>query len=118
MGTMYYGASGFPVHIKDRALAHLQVVVTTKLRRGESFTVSWSHHDDEPPGRSSIWLHPAVPLRFVFEDFEVPELSRQYLAGLANSANSSGDIHLAKGEMGRCLCASRPRESELHLSRT
>jgi hypothetical protein len=91
---MYYGDSGTPIHIEDRTLAHLKVVIATKLRRDESFTLSWRHPDDQPRGRSTVWLHPSIPLRFVFEEPEAPELSRTWLEELANSANSSGGILL------------------------
>lgn len=94
MGTIYYGGSATPIHIEDRALAHLKVVIATKLRRDESFTVSWRHPDDEPGGRSTIWLHPSIPLRFVFDDPEPTDLSREWIEELANSANSSGGILL------------------------
>ncbi len=94
MGTIYYGGSDTPIHIEDRALAHLKVVVATKLRRDETFTLSWTHPDDQPRGRSTIWLHPAIPLRFVFDDPEPTELSREWIEELANSANSSGGITL------------------------
>ena len=83
-----------PIHIEDRALAHLKVVIATKLRRDESFTVSWRHPDDQPRGRSTIWLHPSIPLRFVFDDPEPAELSREWIEELANSANSTGGIML------------------------
>ena len=94
MGTIYYGGSATPIHIDDRALAHLKVVIATKLRRNESFTVSWRHPDDQPRGRSTLWLHPSIPLRFVFDDPEPTELSREWIEELANSANSSGGILL------------------------
>ncbi len=94
MGTLYYGGSATPIHIDDRALAHLKVVLATKLRRGESFTLSWRHPDDEPRGRSTIWLHPSIPIRFVFDDPEPTELSRDWIEDLAQSANSSGGITL------------------------
>jgi hypothetical protein len=94
MGTIYYGGASTPVHIEDRALAHLKVVIATKLRRGESFTLSWTHPDDQPRGRSTLWLHPSIPLRFVFEDPEPAVLSREWIEELANSANSSGGIML------------------------
>ena len=94
MGTIYYGGSATPIHIEDRALAHLKVVIATKLRRNEAFTVSWQHPDDQPRGRSTLWLHPSIPLRFVFDDPEPPELSRQWIEELASSANSSGGITL------------------------
>ena len=94
MGTIFYGGSATPIHIEDRALAHLKVVIATKLRRNESFTLSWRHPDDQNPGRSTIWLHPSIPLRFVFDDPEPAELSRDWIADLANSASSSGGITL------------------------
>lgn len=94
VGTIYYGGSATPIHIEDRALAHLKVVIATKLRRNESFTVSWRHPDDQPRGRSTLWLHPSIPLRFVFDDPEPAELSREWIEELANSANSSGGIML------------------------
>lgn len=94
MGTMYYGGPGTAIHIEDRALAHLKVVIATKLRRGESFTLSWQHPADEPRGRSTVWLHPSIPLHFVFDEPEPPELSREWIHDLANSANTSGGITL------------------------
>ena len=94
MGTIYYGGSATPIHIEDRALAHLKVVIATKLRRNESFTVSWQHPDDQPRGRSTLWLHPSIPLRFVFDDPEPADLSREWIEELASSANSSGGIML------------------------
>ncbi|WP_434970123.1 hypothetical protein [Microbacterium sp. bgisy207] len=94
MGTVYYGGSATPIYIDDLALAHLKVVIATKLRRGESFTVSWQHPDDQEPGRTTLWLHPSIPLRFVFDEPEPPPLSREWIEDLANSANSSGGILL------------------------
>lgn len=93
MGSLYYGASE-PIHIDDRALAHLKVVVATKLRRNESFTLTWKHPEGDPEGRSTVWLHPSIPLRFVFDESETPELSRRWIEDLAHSANSSGGITL------------------------
>jgi hypothetical protein len=94
VGTIFYGGSATPIHIEDRALAHLKVVIATKLRRSESFTVSWRHPEGQPTGRSTIWLHPSIPLRFVFHDPEPVELNRQWIEELAHSANSSGGIML------------------------
>lgn len=94
MGSLYYGNSDDPIQIEDRALAHLKVVIATKLRRNESFTLSWRHPDSDSPGRSTIWLHPSIPLRFDFQEAETPALSRQWIEDLALSANSSGGVTL------------------------
>lgn len=94
MGSLYYGDSAEPINIDDRALAHLKIVVATKLRRNESFTLSWRHPDPDAEGRSTIWLHPSIPLRFVFDSTDAPEISRQWVEDLANSANSTGGVTL------------------------
>jgi len=104
VGTIYYGGSASPIHIEDRALAHLKVVITTKLRRGESLMVTWPHPEDQSQGVSAIWLNPAVPLRFEFGNPDQPELSREYLVALANSANAAGGIRLRAEDMDSCSC--------------
>jgi hypothetical protein len=94
VGALYYGDAQDPIQVEDRALAHLKVVIATKLRRNESFTLSWKHPEGDAPGRSTLWLHPSIPLRFVFQEPETPELSRKWIEDLALSANSSGGITL------------------------
>jgi hypothetical protein len=96
VGTLYYGDAATPIEIDDRALAHVKVVIATKLRRGESFTLSWTHGPDQEVGRSTVWLHPSIPLRFVFDEPEPALLSRTWIEALANSANSSGGLLLVE----------------------
>ena len=93
MGTIQYG-NGDEIHIEDRALAHLKVVIATKLRRNESFTLSWRHPESDRTGRSTIWLHPSIPLRFTFEAPEAPQLNPQWIQDLMHSASSTGGISL------------------------
>ncbi|UWF78720.1 MULTISPECIES: DUF7882 family protein [Microbacterium] len=94
MGRIIYDGSEYPIEIDDRTLAHLKVVIATKLRRNEAFTFSWVHPDSDNGGRSTIWLHPSIPLRFVFEDPKPPALNREWIERLMHSANSSGGITL------------------------
>ncbi|MBM7503198.1 hypothetical protein ACFPER_06930 [Agromyces aurantiacus] len=111
MGTLYYGDSGTPVEIDDRALAHLKIAITTKLRRGESFMFSWRHGAGEPRGRSSLWLHPAIPLRFVFQEEVAPELSREWIEELMRSANSGGGIVIDLHELEAQRPGPKPVEA-------
>lgn len=94
MATLFYGASDVPIHIEDRALAHLKIVIATKLRRQESFTLSWRHPEGESGGRSTIWIHPSIPLRFTFEETEQPQLNTRWIEELMQSVNSTGGILL------------------------
>lgn len=107
MGTIFYGGTASPIHVDDRVLAHLKVVITTKLRRGESLTLSWPNPDGQVAGVSTIWLNPAVPLMFVFAGPDHPELDKRYLVELANSANSTGGIHLCAENLAQSSCPSR-----------
>jgi hypothetical protein len=93
MGSLYYGDDQRPIEIADRLLAHVKVVVATKLRRNESFTLSWRHPDGES-GRSTIWVQPSIPLRFVFDTADAESLDPALLTSLANSANSSGGMSI------------------------
>ncbi|MEU1973083.1 hypothetical protein ABZ477_15615 [Microbacterium sp. NPDC019599] len=92
MGYLYYGAETHPTEVPDRILAHLRVVATTKLRRGESFTLTWRHPDGGPEGRTSIWVQPAIPLKFVFDSADPEQLDTHYLQALAEAANTSSGI--------------------------
>jgi len=88
----FYGSAEHPIEIDDVTLAHLKVVIATKLRRNESFTLSWAHDDDQPRGRSTLWLHPSIQLRFEFNEPNPPELEPARIQAYANSANTSGGI--------------------------
>lgn len=99
MGILHYGTDAAPITIDDRALAHLKAVIVSKLRRQESFTVSWQHPEADGPGRSTLWLHPSIPVRFQFEDAVAPELNREWLEELAQSANALGGITLVSEQV-------------------
>lgn len=92
MGFLHYGSTTAPIEIPDRLLAHIKVVTATKLRRNESFTLSWRHSDDEPGARTTLWMQPAIPLRFVFASPEPEMLDPQVLKQMADSANSSAGL--------------------------
>ncbi|MFG6279474.1 hypothetical protein [Microbacterium sp. S16(2024)] len=108
MGSLYYGTSADPIRIPDRLLSHLKVVTATKLRRSESFTLSWTHVDGSP-GRSTLWLQPAIPLRFVFDSAEPEQLNAQILKDMADMANSSAGLVVAlDAEIPSADPAARP----------
>lgn len=92
VGTLLYGSPGIEVDFDDRALMHLQVVITAKLRRHESFLFSWSNSSPSVNGRSSVWLHPAIPLFYRFSGSRVPSLNREWIDLLLKSANSSAGL--------------------------
>ena len=92
MGKLFSGSTDQPIEMPDRVLAHVKVVVATKLRRGESFTLSWRHDAGTPRGRSTIWIQPSIPLRFVFSSSEPELLDPEHLKSLANDASSTAGL--------------------------
>ncbi|WP_349361117.1 ATP-dependent DNA ligase [Cryobacterium sp. PH29-G1] len=87
MGSLTYDR--VVVEIDDRTLAHLQLVIVQKLRRGESFLLSWQDSRAVGSGRSSIWLHPSIPLYFKYSGGHAATLNRQWIEDLSRSANSA-----------------------------
>ena len=96
MGTLFYADQA--IDIDDRTLAHLKVAVVTKLRRGESFTLSWANGDERPSGRTTIWMQPSIPLRFEFLEPTPPPLRRDWIESILRSANTTGGVQLTHEE--------------------
>ena len=96
MGTLYYGDARVAIPIEDRALSHLRFVILAKFRRGESFGFSWATPPEETDGRSTVWLHPSIPLQFDFDDSRAPELNRLWLEALTQQAASNVGLVLSE----------------------
>ncbi len=98
MGVLYYGADGSELEFDDRLLAHLKVVIVGKLRRRESFTLSWELEHAQGSGRETIWLDPSIALRFRFFGGRPPQLNRAWIDALTRTANK-GDMRLVPEPM-------------------
>ena len=92
MGTLLYGNSVITISFEDRALMHLQIVISAKLRRRESFVFSWVDTADADTGRNAIWLDPASTLHYRYRAAAVPPINRQWIDALMLSANSAGGL--------------------------
>jgi hypothetical protein len=94
MGSLYYGNVDSPIVMPDRILAHLAAIATTKLRRSESFVVSWKGTAGEGEGRTTLWFQPAIPLRFVYDQSAAIALNPATLREMADQATSNGGLVL------------------------
>lgn len=98
MGYLLYGRPAEEIEMDDRILAHAKIVILTKLRRGQGFAFSFEHDtgsvDASDEGRSTIWLHPAIPLHFKFDESHQPEINRRWLEQLMVAANSGDGLRL------------------------
>ncbi|MEF2978025.1 DUF7882 family protein [Subtercola sp. YIM 133946] len=92
MGVLMYGSPSIEVSFDDRALTHLQIVITAKLRRRESFVFSWADSAEVGSGRSSIWIDPSSTLFYRFYGSRVPAINREWIDVLMDSANSGSGL--------------------------
>jgi hypothetical protein len=93
MGRFNYNAAS-RVDIEDRALAHMQIVVGSKLRRGECFFFTWRDDASVGDGRRSVWIHPAADLEFKFYGSRAPSINRAWVDVLARAANSPTGLYI------------------------
>ena len=103
MGTMTHG--NVSVEFEDRMLSHLQIVIVQRFRRGEPMVMSWLDSLAVGDGRSSIWMTPTLPVYFKFAGSRVPEIDRDWLQQLSDSAGSSTGLIVTSptGDLVRAL---------------
>ena len=92
MGKFIYNSSQREIEIDDRTLAHLRVAILNKLRRSESFSMTWEHGVENGSGRTTLWLHESIPLQFVFSGNRHPKLNRLWIEQMLLSANSTAGL--------------------------
>ncbi|PPF32758.1 ATP-dependent DNA ligase [Rathayibacter sp. AY1A2] len=91
MGKLHYDGS-VEIDVEDRVLAHLQIVLTAKLRRGESCLLTWRDENGMSDGRSAIGLHPSHTLRYSYAGGRMPRIKPAWISALTDLANSAGGL--------------------------
>jgi hypothetical protein len=51
--------------------------------------MSWRIPEEQGGGRKAIWLDASIPVRFTFDSEVQPAISKEWLARLADTANST-----------------------------
>jgi hypothetical protein len=94
MGTLEYNSSRPAIDIEDTTLAHVKIVIGTKLRRNESFMMTWLPKPEVQSGRLTIWVHPSIPLVFEFDEANAPSIEAGRVARMMEQLNSRGELVL------------------------
>jgi len=93
MGKFIY-EGGPKVEIEDRALTHIQLVMTAKLRRGEPFPFSWREDSSVGGGRTTVWIHSGSSIVFKYFGSRSPSVNRAWVEALAYTANTPTGMYL------------------------
>ncbi|WP_200329591.1 hypothetical protein [Leucobacter sp. L43] len=100
MGNLIHGGRHY--EFEDRLLAHLQFVIGQKLKKKESFFLSWQKSHDQGDGRMSVWLSPFAALAFHFSGSREPEMSKAWVRALNALAHTPrGLIAISEDEAER-----------------
>ena len=92
MGTLQYDGESY--EIDDRSLFHLQIAISTKLRRGENFFLTWAMPVERGSGRHTIWIDNGVPLHFYYTGSRQIGLNREWVEALVASAAHGAGMFL------------------------
>ncbi|MBG6239426.1 hypothetical protein IWX78_002413 [Mycetocola sp. CAN_C7] len=92
MGTLTYD-SKLTAQLDDRILAHLQIVMLAKLRRGEPFAFTWNENANGL-GRTTVWIHNAISLTFQYYGGKAPLINQRWIQVLVRSSNSVGGLEI------------------------
>lgn len=92
MGKFIYDST-IKVDFDDRLLAHLQIVIAAKVRRGEGFHFTWKDQASIGNGRTMVWMHPSVSLVYKFYGSRHPQVNRTWIEALMYTANSPTGLY-------------------------
>jgi hypothetical protein len=92
MGTLRYGSDH--LELDDRTLAHLQVVVVSKLRKGEAFLLSWNAQPEQGSGRYALWVETGIPIVFRYDGSRPIRINRAWLDSMMERSYTLAGLDL------------------------
>lgn len=105
MGYLLYDSHEY--EFEDRTLAHVKIAVTNKLRKQESFLLSWTMTPECGSGRISLWMTPSIPLGFRFSGSRSPQLNEAWVKVLQELSNSPRGLVVVSEKEAEAHAASQ-----------
>jgi hypothetical protein len=93
LGTLIYGRS-LRFEFEDRTLEHVRFVIAAKLRKKESFFLTWAPRDARAAGTISVWISPSMPIAFEFARTAPDAVSRDWVEALMRLSYGSRGLVL------------------------
>ncbi|WP_158170938.1 DUF7882 family protein [Rhodococcus sp. JT-3] len=83
MAQLVYASGSHRLITTNHNLLHLQIAIQHRFGKGEGFNFGYADESGGPVARTFIWLHPSIPLQFIYDDEEPvkfnPELAAEYV---------------------------------------
>lgn len=95
MGTFNYGVEALTADFSDDLLAHLQALISAKLRRSEGFMLTWTTQSSGRPERVSVWIEASIPVAFRFDHPPRRPLDPELLQRMSIAAISARGLDLS-----------------------
>ncbi len=92
MGTLHYDGDSYD--LDDRTLFHLQLAISTKLRRGENFFLTWPVPVEQGSGRHCVWIDNGVPIHIYYSGSRQITVNREWVEALIGSAAHGGGMYI------------------------
>jgi len=111
MGRFIYESAGSDSYvIDDRVLAHLELAISVKFRRGESFPFTLAASDLKAgQGQRIFWMHPSIPVQFHYDgDRRTIRLNPAWVERLIESAFTESGLRVVPEPTTGAPSAARP----------
>jgi hypothetical protein len=92
VGTLRYDGESY--ELDDRLLFHMQIAISTKLRRGENFFLTWPVAAELGSGRHTIWVDNGVPLHIFYSGSKVPTLNKDWIEAMIQTGSRASGMHV------------------------
>jgi hypothetical protein len=102
--------------LDDRLIEHLRFVISQKLRRGESFLLTWSYPAEQGSGRRSVWIHEGSVIQFRLPKPQKAPLNTEWLSALLEASHSVKGLNLDEVPQPSSSSASDSGEVEASSS--
>jgi len=93
MGMIEYNSARPAIEVDDVVLAHLKIVIATKLRRQECFMMTWPS-GRKRGGRLSAWIHASIPLVMEFDGDRSLRIDPRRVERMMEQVNARGELIL------------------------
>jgi hypothetical protein len=110
VGTLTYDGDSY--ELDDRVLTHLQIVISTKLRRGENFFLTWAVPVERGSGRHAIWVDNGVPIHFYYSGSRAVSINRDWIESMLMSAGRASGLYLTEEAEATSIAAASANRAD------